>query len=75
MDDLTLIDHDNTYAGPEKNMLHCNKCGDRIRLQMLMPAKIATAIMLYYSALHQYCHLRQVFVIEEECNGRKTDSV
>lgn len=59
-------DHDNTVAGPQRNMLRCVHCGQRVLLNLPLSVATAAAIMRRFSDLHELCHEQQVFVVEGE---------
>lgn len=62
--------YDNAVAGPEANTLRCEHCGMRLRLKMPMAVELAAEVMRAFAALHQFCHVEQMFVVEGEHDER-----
>lgn len=52
---FTYIKSENAIAGPGANMLSCQRCGNRTRLTMPLPAEVAIHLMQAYAELHVYC--------------------
>ena len=46
---------ENTYVGPEANMLTCRLCGCKVRLNLPLPTEVARDLLVAFSELHGYC--------------------